>query len=335
MPIVPKSHDSGNRSYQQDAEVVVVLPGTAPPLAGASWHTVTEAYLSAAVDSDNTRRAYRRHLRDAGHFFANVPVNSLNGADLARYRGRVASSGLAPASQGQALAAVRSFLGWAGMVGAHQLPLEVIRTALRTPRATTLQRYNIVTEPEIASLLATTVAVRERALLGVLLGAGLRVAEVSGLDVSDIVEDQDGETALFVRSGKGRRDRVVPVRPEVDRLLRQYLGATGRYLGEAGPLFVAHDRGAAKRAGKRLSARTMRELVRERADAAGIAAKRVSPHALRHTFAMRALRHGGNVVAVSKLLGHSSIATTQLYVSSLANSELRAAIPKLPIEPAA
>ncbi len=65
--------------------------------------------------------------------------------------------------------------------------------------------------------------------------------------------------------------------------------------------------------------------------AAGIAAKQISPHSLRHTYALRALRHGGNVVAVSKLLGHASIATTQRYLDHLQLSELRRAVPYLPL----
>jgi integrase/recombinase XerD len=62
----------------------------------------------------------------------------------------------------------------------------------------------------------------------------------------------------------------------------------------------------------------------------GVAAKRVTPHSLRHTYAIRCLRSGGNVVAVAKLLGHSSIATTQRYVDHLAVSELRSTVPALP-----
>jgi site-specific recombinase XerD len=90
---------------------------------------------------------------------------------------------------------------------------------------------------------------RERALLGVLLGAGLRVAEVASLSIADITEDQDGNTSLFVVLGKGRKDRVVPIGPDVDALLRVYLVESGRHLGDAGRLFLANDRGAAKRGG--------------------------------------------------------------------------------------
>jgi len=80
-----------------------------------------------------------------------------------------------------------------------------------------------------------------------MLGAGLRVAEVCSLDVADILTDQDGETALFVRQGKGRKDRTVPVQADVARHLRTYLAATKRRFGGDGPLFRAHDRAAGKR----------------------------------------------------------------------------------------
>ena len=65
--------------------------------------------------------------------------------------------------------------------------------------------------------------------------------------------------------------------------------------------------------------------------AAGVDAKRISPHSLRHSFALRSLRAGANVVAVSKLLGHASVSTTQRYVDHLALAELRAAVPPLPV----
>jgi site-specific recombinase XerD len=66
-------------------------------------------------------------------------------------------------------------------------------------------------------------------------------------------------------------------------------------------------------------------------EAAGIAARQISPHALRHACALRALRHGGNVVAVSKLLGHASIATTQRFLDHLQATELRRGVPHVPV----
>lgn len=314
----------------------VQLPAPEPvPAAlagGTPWPAVVDAYLAAAIDSDHTRRAYRRHLTNAFTAIGAATVADISGAQLAGYRASVTSSALAPASQGQALAALRAFLRWSGSMGAHTLPADVIATALRTPKAAVQRPYQVLTEPEIAATLAAAVTSRDRALLAVLLGSGLRVAEAVALDVPDLIEDADGGMTLYVRQGKGRKDRQVPVRADVAGLLRTYLTATDRRLGDTGALFRAHDRGVASRSSERarLTERAVAYLVKRTTERAGVTAKSLSPHSLRHTFGIRSLRAGGNVVAVSKLLGHASITTTQKYVDHLAVSELRSAIPPLP-----
>ncbi len=298
----------------------------------ATWPEVVAAYLAAAIDSDGTRRAYARHLKQAGDLFRVSHIDELTGADLIDYGAAVVATGLAPASQAQALSALRSFLAWSAALGGHALPKEVIERALRTPRASVQSRYSVITEREIAALLTAAPSTRERAILAVLLGGGLRVAETANLQVADIIEDLDGGVALFVRQGKGRKDRVVPVGPEVDALLRDYLVTTRRYLGGEGPIFQAKDRGARSRETAGLSTRAISRMVVAVARSAGIAAKRVTPHSLRHTYAVRCLRAGGNVVAVARLVGHANIVTTQRYVDHLATSELRATVPPLPID---
>ncbi len=316
---------------------VVTVPAPARAVAiaaGLPWRAVLDAYLDAALDSAHTRRNYGRHIATALGIIGVPTLDALTGADLAAYRARVVASALAPGSQGQALAAVRAFLAWAGSMGAHLLPPEVVRLALRTPRATVLTPYAVVTDAEIGALFAAATTARDRAILAVLLGAGVRAAEVVALDGGDLREDADGGALLAVRQGKGRRDRVVPINDDVAALVRAYLAATGRRMGGTGPLFLAHDRAARARGGTRLTPRAMGQLVAKLATAAGIDAKAISPHSLRHSYALRALRHGGNVVAVSKLLGHASIQTTQRYVDHLATSELRAAVPMLPHSPA-
>lgn len=295
------------------------------------WRVVVDAFIAGAVDSDNTRRAYRRHLVLCFAYLGIHTVAEVNGARLASYRGAVTSSSLAPATQAQTLAAVRSFLGWARTMGAHQLSSDVIDAALRTPRATVCRPYQILSEPEVATLLAVTDGPRDLALLAVLLGGGLRVSEVSSLNIEDVVIDQDGAAALYVRQGKGRKDRVVPVQPEVTAAIRHYLAVTGRLVGEKGPLFRAHDRAAQKLPRGRLTSRAVADVVAKYKRLAGIEAKHVSPHTMRHTYAIRSLRSGGNIVAVSKLLGHASVTTTQCYLDHLELSELRAAVPHLPM----
>jgi integrase len=103
----------------------------------------------------------------------------------------------------------------------------------------------------------------------VLLGAGLRVSELVGLDVSSVLKDVEGGAALDVR-GKGRRDRTVPVLAEIAQLIRRYLSATGRHLGGDGPLFRPHDPGDGVPARRdRLSVRAVGMLVERLAAARG------------------------------------------------------------------
>lgn len=291
------------------------------------WREAVAAFLSAR-DSQHTQRAYARHLAAAFAGFGIQSVGQLSSMHLAAYRHHVATSELSPSSQGQALAALRAFLRWARAVGVSTLPGDVTGEMLRTPRTSVRKPYSVLSEPEVAAIGEAARSTRDRALLAVMLGAGLRAGEVVSLDVSDVLEDQDGEVTLYVRLGKGRKDRSVPVLAPVAALLRRYLAETGQRLGGEGPLFLSGDR-ASKGTG-RLSARGVGYLVAGLATAAGIDAKQVSPHALRHTYALRALRAGSNVVAVGKLLGHASIQTTQRYLDHLETAELRRSVPPLP-----
>lgn len=275
-----------------------------PHSPGADWSDVAAAFLDTA-DSANTRRAYKRWLRAAGEWMGVDTVAEVTGTRLLEFRravldsdsqllrlladprpGRRSSTALQPASHAQGIAALRAFLMWSRTMGAHQLPAEVVSAALKTPQARVQRPYSVLTEAEVAAILSAATTARDRALLGVMLGAGLRVSEVVALDVGDLLTDQEGGAALYVRQGKGRKDRVVPIQPEVERLLRAYLAITGRRLGQTGPLFRAHDRGLVHRGVQRgrLGAGAVWAVVQSCAVAAGINAKKVSPHALRHTW---------------------------------------------------
>jgi integrase/recombinase XerD len=151
----------------------------------------------------------------------------------------------------------------------------------------------------------TSEGLRDRALLELLYGAGLRVSELVGLDVDDV--DLEGGAVRVL--GKGGKEREVP------------LGAFGReavsaYLTRARPaLASSRSRGALLlnlRAGSRLARQSVGRIVTARAHAAGID-KRVTPHTLRHSFATHLLEGGADVRVVQELLGHASVATTQVY----------------------
>jgi site-specific recombinase XerD len=315
------------------AEIEPFRPAAPEPIRAehVPWPRALSLFLDAKADSPHTRRAYGRHVEAAMAAMNVYSLTELSGAALAEWRAKVTSSSLAPGSQSQALAALRSFLKWSRALGLHRLPDDLIRETLKTPRATVRRPYNVLSEPEIASLLACAHSKRDRALIAVLLGGGLRAAELVNLDVSDLHEDQDGELALHVRAGKGRKDRVVPIRGSVARLLRTYLGSTRRRLGSDGPLFLSADP-AKRRPDRRMSTRAVGYLVDRLCEQAGIEAKKISPHSCRHSYAIRALRGGANVVALQKLMGHANAATTSLYLDHLELDELRAAVPELPLD---
>jgi site-specific recombinase XerD len=308
----------------------VLAPRSAPLALTTPWRVVVDAYLNATTDSPHTRRAYQRHLHAAFIWLGVATVAELHGAQLAAYRAHVVGGRLSPASQSQALAALRAFLHWSGTMGAHGLPGDVIRAALKTPGGSSRKPYQVLSEPEGAALLIATKTPRDLALLAVMLGAGLRAAEAVGLDIADVLADQEGGAALHVRQGKGRKDRIVPIQADVARAIRAYLASTGRHLGEDGPLFRAHDRAATKLPRGRLTTRAAGYVVERATKAAGVDAKKISPHSLRHTFAIRSLRRRHDVIAVQKLLGHASVATTQRYLDHLDLAELRQAVPELP-----
>ncbi len=158
---------------------------------------------------------------------------------------------------------------------------------------------------EIAALAAAAVRPQDRLVLqcGYLLG--LRVSEIVRLDVPDL--DLEAGVCL-VREGKGKKDRSVPVPAALCAELAAWLGAR-----QTGPVFPSPR-------GGRLTTRAIQAQLKRLAVRAGLAdaekPRRVHPHRLRHTFATQCLRSGADLIEVRDLLGHSSVATTQIYLSS-------------------
>jgi integrase/recombinase XerD len=147
---------------------------------------------------------------------------------------------------------------------------------------------------------------RDRAILEFLYGTGARVSEVVGLRLGDL--DWIEETALL--HGKGGKQRLVPLGREVTRSLRSYL-QSGRILISTD----THDRVFLNKRGGPLSRQGIDAIIRKRALAAGIPALGLSAHVFRHSCATHMLEHGADIRVVQELLGHASIATTQLYTA--------------------
>lgn len=211
-----------------------------------------------------------------------------------------------PSSVARALAAIRSFHRFMVREGeADADPAEGVARP-RVPR--NLPRP--LTVDEVAALVAahgddgSPVALRDRAILETLYGAGLRISELVGLDVDDLDLDEGSVRAV----GKGSRERLVPLGRFGVRALQGYL-VRGR-AALAGP----RTRGALflNQRGGRLTRQGCTNIVKAMARRAGIR-KRVTPHMLRHSFATHLLEGGADVRVVQELLGHASVATTQIY----------------------
>jgi integrase/recombinase XerD len=205
----------------------------------------------------------------------------------------------------RALSSVRSFHRFLVREGLaeHDPTAAVVRP--KTPRG--LPRP--ITVEDVGRLLAapapsTPEGVRDRAVLETLYGAGVRVSELVGLDVDDVDLD-DGSVRVL---GKGAKERDVPL----GRYAREAIAA---YLTAARPTFAtARSRSALflNRRGGRLSRQTCWTIIRRYAGLAGLE-KRITPHTLRHSFATHLLEGGADVRVVQELLGHASVATTQVY----------------------
>ena len=146
-------------------------------------------------------------------------------------------------------------------------------------------------------------ALRDTAAIALGVYAGLRVSEIRALDRDDVdLED----LTVRVREGKGGKDREVPLHETAGQLVRAYLAERDQHHDAGHPaLFIS-------RRGKRISVRAIQRMLVRVARAAAIS-KRISPHKLRHTFATLLLESGADLRTVQELLGHASIATTEIY----------------------
>ncbi|MDQ1289974.1 MAG: Tyrosine recombinase XerD [Actinomycetota bacterium] len=171
---------------------------------------------------------------------------------------------------------------------------------------------------EASSFGGTPGAVRDRAMLELLYGSGARIGEAVGLDVDDLdlVDEQDAGGGLVRLRGKGGKERLVP-------LGRYAVEALQAYLVRVRPDLATRGRGTPavflNRRGGRLSRQSAWTVLRTAAERAGLAA-RVSPHTLRHSFATHLLEGGADVRVVQELLGHASVATTQIYTRVTADT---------------
>ena len=181
--------------------------------------------------------------------------------------------------------------------------MDAPKKALALPR--------VLSEQEVFEMLEEVkgedaVSLRDRAMLEVMYGCGLRVSELCDLKREDIVAD--GELLRIL--GKGSKERIVPIGGAAGRALVAYLEGSRESFARGN---LAEGHVFLTRLGRPFTRQGVFKIVRARAAAVGIAADRVSPHVLRHCFASHMLSHGADIRAIQELLGHADIGTTQIY----------------------
>ena len=260
--------------------------------------------------AENTCAAYARDLRFFSQYLKKRGISAAGDVkreDIAGFLGEQRSEGRKSTTRARRATAIKvffKFLRERRFVAKNPAELlEPPKKAKALPR--------VLSEEETFRMLDKVDGtdprdLRDRAMLEVMYGCGLRVSELCAMKTEDIIAD--GELLRVI--GKGSKERIVPIGRAAGRALVAYL-ASARDVFTKGDLSVGHV--FVTRLKKPFTRQAVFKLIRERALAAGIAPERISPHVLRHCFASHMLQHGADMRAIQELLGHADIGTTQIY----------------------
>jgi len=281
-------------------------------VAHGELHAAVDAFLShARLERGLSLNTVEAYGRDLARFVAPLdalPAGQLRRSHVTAYLESLERDGLGARSRARALVAVRRLLHFLELEGLLEGdPVEGVQSP-RIPK--TLPR--VLGSAETTALLAAidpsaAMGLRDRAMLEVLYGAGLRVSELVSLPLSAV----DRRVMLLRVVGKGGHERIVP-------LGRAAMGALEQYLEKARPQLLGDrpDRSHAiflTRRGSGMTRQNFFALLRKIALKAGIPKERVSPHVLRHAFATDLLEGGADLRSIQAMLGHADLSTTEIY----------------------
>ena len=266
--------------------------------------------------SRHTRDAYARDLQAfltfvAGHLGGRPGLAELGSLTVADFRAWLAdrhARGLQRSSTARALSTVRNFFAWAAR---NELAQNAAVRAVRAPRLPR-QVPKALTSQDMQEVLRSVrelapepwVAKRDVAVMLLLYGCGLRIGEALALSVREAPRPDD---EVLLVTGKGNKQRRVPLLAIVGQAVQAYLAACPHTLRPDDPLFLGVR-------GRALSARRLQERLQQIRRLVGLS-EATTPHALRHTFATQLLSAGGDLRAIQELLGHASLSTTQRYTA--------------------
>jgi integrase/recombinase XerC len=287
----------------------------------AADSALIEQYLASLAHarrlSEHTLRSYAHELEMLARLADGRPLASLSAVDVRGAVAKAHAGGLSARSIAHRLSAWRAFYRWlAERVDMPANPVSAVRAPKqpkRLPKALSVDDATALMEASPS--VENAQALRDHAILELFYSSGLRLSELTGLDAA--FADGNGyrsagwlnlAAAEVTVLGKGKRQRTVPVGRKALDALSAWLAVRGQFVkADPHPLFLS-VRGA------RMSPNVVREGVKRAALRAGIPAN-VHPHVLRHSFATHMLQSSGDLRAVQELLGHASVAATQIYTS--------------------
>jgi integrase/recombinase XerD len=285
-------------------------------------HDLVDAYLThLRVErrlADHTLESYSRDLQRLGEFSAGVEksVEHLDRRNLERFVDGLMNEGLSPRSVARTVAAVRGFYRFAVLTQHLSTnpadDLQAPRAWPALPKFLGVEEIErLIRQPDIT----TPRGLRDRALIEVLYATGLRVSELIQLRAGDL----NLEAGYLSTTGKGNKERIVPIGDQASEWLTRYIreGRPALIGKRASPwLFVNAKRGSS------LSRVGFWKILKGYGQKAGLP-RAWSPHVLRHSFATHLLEHGADLRSIQMMLGHADLSTTQIYTHVL-EARLRA-----------
>jgi integrase/recombinase XerC len=264
-------------------------------------------HLGERNASPHTIKAYSRDLSLFAAYAGSRGWKQIDHIAVRGFLSQLYGNGLSKTSVARALAAVRSLYRWLAREGVvEQNPAKLVATPKlpkKLPRVPTIEEMNSVIDgqmPEVAAF-----PERDRLMLELLYGCGIRNSELTGIDLGDIRLSAE---AILIR-GKGKKERYVPFGDSVKSALATYLPERQKVLA------ASNNHAAAlliNRRGGRLTTRSVGRIIKKIAVAKGLSPD-VHPHTLRHAFGTHMLEEGADLRAIQELLGHERLATTQRY----------------------
>jgi integrase/recombinase XerC len=264
-------------------------------------------HLGERNASPHTIKAYSRDLSLFAAYAGSRGWKQLDHIAVRGFLSQLYDNGLSKPSVARALAAVRSLYRWLAREGVvEQNPAKLVSTPKlpkKLPRVPTIEEMNSVIDGEMPEVAAFPE--RDRLMLELLYGCGIRNSELTGINLDDIRLSAE---AILIR-GKGKKERYVPFGDSVKSALGAYLPARQMILESVGEHSAAL---LVNRRGGRITTRSVGRIIKKIAVAKGLSSD-VHPHTLRHAFGTHMLEEGADLRAIQELLGHERLATTQRY----------------------